>query len=85
MVIALCEYMVQLPILSLATPIFLMKFATVEALQSSIIIIIIITEQSALLVCSGLHTVCANAVAIVDTVIYNCSIASFILTLKLNV
>jgi len=33
--IALCEYMVQLPISSLATPIFPTKFATVEALQSS--------------------------------------------------
>jgi len=35
MVIALCEYMVQLPISLLATPIFPMKFATVEALRSN--------------------------------------------------
>ena len=36
MVMALCEYIVQLPISSLATPIFPTKFATVEALQISI-------------------------------------------------
>ena len=35
MVIALCEYMVQLPISALATPIFPTKFATVKALRSS--------------------------------------------------
>ena len=35
MVIALCEYMAQLPISSLATPIFPTMFATVEALRSS--------------------------------------------------
>jgi len=35
MVIALCKYIVQLPISSLATPIFPTKFATVEALQIS--------------------------------------------------
>ena len=34
MVKALCEYMVQLPISSLATPIFPTKFSTVEALRS---------------------------------------------------
>ena len=39
MVLALCEYLgeciVQLPILSLATPIFLTKFVTVEAIRNS--------------------------------------------------